>query len=100
MGLDLRGVRVPLNSQALHELLRDFDPIFFGVSNLVCVEIANSPVELTSWNDSFNFLDLMLQTVSKVSDLLSHGCGCCTLTMGPGHHWHPRIGHGQAFQLS
>lgn len=53
MGLNLSCVRVPLNSQTFHKLLRQSNPIFIWVSNFMSIQVTHSPIKFSFWNNSF-----------------------------------------------
>lgn len=72
MRLNLSGVRVPCYSHTLNEFLRNIDPVFFGVSNHMSVQIADSTIELSGWDNALQMLDLEVQSIGEIGNFLTH----------------------------
>ena len=51
------------------------------------VQVPSCPVELTSRLDSFEIVDLDLESVGIVGELFPHCGGSGTLPMGSAQHW-------------
>jgi hypothetical protein len=67
MWLDLSSIWIPLNAEAFNEPLRYLDPVFVGVCNFMCVQVANSPIELALGDDPLDLPNLLLKPIGKVT---------------------------------
>lgn len=92
MGLDLRGVWVPLELEHFfHEFFRYFQPVLMRECHEMRVIIAHSPVEFPHGSVARQLPGLPLQSISKICKLLPKSGRSRRLAMRPSQHASCRV---------
>jgi len=97
--LNLGGVRVPGEAEALYELLAELLPVNVGVGDHVGVEAAGRAVDLGEDRGLLYFLKLPFHAVADVGHLLADGGRGGRLPVGPRKHRNMGIAVGKLTDL-
>ena len=87
MRFNLNGVVVVFEIELVgDDVLSKCRPVFVGIGDVVCIEVANGTVHLGQKVNFFNVVDGSFQSKGNVGHFLTDGCRAGVLSVSSGQH--------------